>query len=112
MLNKETCWYIYLIKTQDGVLYTGITTDISRRLAQHQQGKGAKFLRSKGQLTLVYQLAVDDRSMALRLEYRIKRLSKNLKERIVTEQPNFKQLIDFDQSLWLATENINKKVDK
>lgn len=104
MLNKDTRWYIYLIKTQNGLLYTGITTDISRRLTQHQQGKGAKFLRGKGQLTLVYQLAVGDRSMALRLEYRIKRLSKKLKERIVAEQPDFKQLIDFEPSWWLVAE--------
>ena len=42
-----TPWYLYLIRTADNALYTGITTDVARRYQQHQQGKGAKALRGK-----------------------------------------------------------------
>ncbi|MGP6213224.1 DNA damage response exodeoxyribonuclease YhbQ, partial [Escherichia coli] len=47
-----TPWYLYLIRTADNKLYTGITTDVERRYQQHQSGKGAKALRGKGELTL------------------------------------------------------------
>ncbi|MEQ9970243.1 GIY-YIG nuclease family protein [Pectobacterium carotovorum] len=80
-------WYLYILRTVAGTLYTGITTDVSRRLNQHQTGKGAKALRGKGELTLVFHCLVGDRSDALKLEYRIKQLSKNQKERLVQDQP-------------------------
>ena len=44
------CWFLYLIRTADNRLYTGITTDVSRRFCQHQTGKGAKALRGKGEM--------------------------------------------------------------
>ena len=46
------CWFLYLIRTADNRLYTGITTDVPRRFRQHQAGKGAKALRGKGDLLL------------------------------------------------------------
>ena len=49
-----TPWYLYLIRTADNKLYTGITTDVERRYQQHQSGKGAKALRGKGELTLAF----------------------------------------------------------
>lgn len=76
-------WFLYLIRTADNRLYTGITTDTARRLQQHQTGKGARALRGKGELTLVFAEPVGDRSQALRLEYRIKQLPKREKERLV-----------------------------
>ena len=69
------------------MLYTGITTDVARRLAQHQAGKGAKALRGKGELTLAFHCQVGDRSTALKLEYRVKQLSKIQKERLVNHPP-------------------------
>ena len=84
---KDSHWYLYILRTVAGALYTGITTDVSRRLNQHQTGKGAKALRGKGELTLVFHCRVGDRSDALKLEYRIKQLSKNQKERLVQDQP-------------------------
>ncbi|MEQ9877377.1 GIY-YIG nuclease family protein [Pectobacterium aroidearum] len=80
-------WYLYILRTVTGALYTGITTDVSRRLNQHQTGKGAKALRGKGELTLVFHCLAGDRSNALKLEYRIKQLSKSQKERLVQDQP-------------------------
>ncbi|PHM62150.1 GIY-YIG nuclease family protein [Xenorhabdus ishibashii] len=87
MKTKVSNWYIYLIRTQNGALYTGMTSNISRRFMQHAAGKGAKFLRGKGPLTLVYQSPVRDKGMALKVEYRVKKLSKQQKERLVIDQP-------------------------
>ncbi|WP_434997936.1 GIY-YIG nuclease family protein [Pectobacterium brasiliense] len=84
---EDSHWYLYILRTVAGTLYTGITTDVGRRLNQHQTGKGAKALRGKGELTLVFHCRVGDRSDALKLEYRIKQLSKNQKERLVQDQP-------------------------
>jgi putative endonuclease len=68
---------LYLVECRDGSLYTGIATDVSRRIEEHAQGaKGAKYLRGKGPLKLVYQQAIGDRSLASKVESRIKRLSK------------------------------------
>lgn len=76
-------WSIYLIRTSDGALYTGITNDVPRRLQQHEQGRGAKALRGRGPLQLAFTRKVGSRSTALKLEARIKRLAKAQKERIV-----------------------------
>lgn len=79
-------WHLYLIRTASGMLYTGITTDVQWRLGQHQCGGGAKSLRGKGPLTLVFQSPAGDRSRALRWEYRVKQLSRAQKERFVALQ--------------------------
>ncbi|MBW3163148.1 GIY-YIG nuclease family protein [Ferrimonas balearica] len=81
-------WFLYLVRTRSGHLYTGITTDVERRFAEHQAGapKGARALRGKGPLTLVYQSPAGSRSDALKAEYRIKQLSKSAKEALVSSQ--------------------------
>lgn len=85
MLNN---WYVYIIRCSDNSLYTGITTDVSRRLLEHQsQGnKTAKYLRGKSPLNLVFQLEVKNRSSALKIEQKIKQLSKSEKEKIIIQQ--------------------------
>jgi putative endonuclease len=66
---------VYLVRCGDGSIYTGIATDVTRRIAEHEDGgKGAKFLRGKGPLELVYQREIGSRSLATRLEYRIKQI--------------------------------------
>lgn len=89
-----TPWYLYLIRTADNALYTGITTDVTRRFTQHQAGKGAKALRGKGELQLAFAALVGERSLALRIEYRIKQLTKRQKERLVTGDGTFEALLD------------------
>jgi len=80
-------WHLYLIRTKQNALYTGITTDVSQRLAEHTAGKqGAKYLRSKGPLQLVYQTEIGTRSLASKAEYRLKKLTKFQKESIVSRQ--------------------------
>lgn len=75
---------VYLIRCSNGDLYTGIAIDVQRRLREHQCGRrGARFLRGRGPLELVYQRPIGDRSRALQLEYRIKRLAREQKEALV-----------------------------
>ena len=79
-------WSIYLLRCGDGSFYTGIATDVSRRIGEHEKGKrGAKCLRGRSPFELVYQRSVGDRSVATRIEYRIKQLPK-------IEKANLQQL--------------------
>jgi putative endonuclease len=81
-------WYLYMIRCKDNSLYTGITLDIQRRFEEHQDiagsGKGAKFLRGKGPLALVYSTSVATHSAALKLEYKTKKMSKAKKEGMIS----------------------------
>lgn len=78
-------WFVYMVRTAHGALYTGISTDVQRRLAEHQAGapKGARSLRGKGPLELVYTSPAGDRSQALKLEWRIKQWPRQRKEALV-----------------------------
>ena len=76
-------WFIYMVRTASGLLYTGISTDPLRRLRQHQSGKGSRALRGKGPLTLVWRQGVADKGEALRLEYRLKQQPKSFKEQLI-----------------------------
>ncbi|PZD71332.1 hypothetical protein C1752_06611 [Acaryochloris thomasi RCC1774] len=88
-------WHLYLIRTRLGTLYTGITTDVQRRLAEHagKGNRGAKYLRAKGPLTLVYQVEIGNQSLALQAEKRIKTLAKPQKEKIIAAQLDSKRLL-------------------
>ncbi|HOP15231.1 MAG: GIY-YIG nuclease family protein [Gammaproteobacteria bacterium] len=79
-------WHLYLVRCNDGSLYTGISTDVQRRLAAHGASRGARRLRGRGPLELVYTQAVGDRSQALRIEYRVKKLSRAEKERLIRRE--------------------------
>jgi putative endonuclease len=80
------CWSVYMLRYGSGRLYTGISTDVQRRLAEHQAGKGARALRGRGPLQLVWQLSVGEQSLALRLEYRLKQWPKARKEALLLGQ--------------------------
>ena len=95
MQTKAAVWFLYIIRTAKQSLYTGITTDVARRLHQHQMGKGAKYLKGHQDFTVVYQLSVEGRATALKLEYRIKQLSKIQKEKLVLLSPNLDELFTF-----------------
>ncbi|GGW73055.1 GIY-YIG nuclease family protein [Alishewanella tabrizica] len=84
----EQQWFLYMVRTANGQLYTGISIDPLRRLRQHQGelAGGAKALRGKGPLALVYQHAYADRSTASKAEYRLKKQSKAAKELLISEQ--------------------------
>lgn len=72
-----------MIRCKGNKLYTGITTDVQRRFSEHQAGKGAKFLRGKAPLELVYQTKVGSHSDALKYEHQTKKLSKAEKEALI-----------------------------
>lgn len=72
-----------MLRCCDGSLYTGITTDIARRVAEHNSGKGAKYTRSRRPVELVYQEECDDHSHALRRELEIKALSRAGKMKLI-----------------------------
>ena len=79
----EKSWKLYILRCRDGSLYTGITTDVEKRLAAHNAGKGAKYTRSRKPVELVYQEACDDHSHALRRELEIKALTKEEKLKLI-----------------------------
>ena len=78
-------WFVYLIRCSSGTLYTGVTLDVDRRFQEHQsQGKkGAKYLRGKGPLELVYREELPDKRSAYQLEAKIKKMTKPEKEEYI-----------------------------
>ncbi|MDH5454626.1 MAG: GIY-YIG nuclease family protein [Gammaproteobacteria bacterium] len=71
---------LYIVRCANGALYTGIATDVGKRFAEHESGpRGAKFLRGRGPLQLVFSEVVGDRARATRLEYRVKQLKRTQK---------------------------------
>lgn len=75
--------YTYIIRCSDNTLYTGWTTDLNRRLLSHNQGKGAKYTRSRTPVTLVYFEEFADKRAAMRREYEIKQLTRQEKEKLI-----------------------------
>ena len=86
MPDLTPSWFVYLLRCSDRSLYTGITTDLTQRLHEHNHSdKGAKYTRGRRPVSLVYQEKLKSRSDASRREYRIKKLSKKKKEQIVRD---------------------------
>jgi len=75
--------YVYLVKCQDGTLYTGYTTNLKRRIKEHNTGQGARYTRGRAPVKLVYYQDHQGRSQALKEEYRIKQLSRSSKEELI-----------------------------
>ena len=70
-------WSVYLVRCKDDSLYAGVALDVHRRLEEHREGKrGAKYLRGRAPLELVLRRELGDRSLALKVELRIKKLSR------------------------------------
>ena len=78
-------WYIYILRCGDDTLYTGITDDVDRRFAAHCAGKGAKYTRGRGPLTLVYTEEAEDKSAALKREHAIKKLTRAEKLNLIED---------------------------
>lgn len=73
-------WHLYVLRCKDGTLYCGITNDLERRLAKHNAGKGARYTRGRGPLTLLRSWPQRNKSAALRAEISFKKLSRACKE--------------------------------
>ncbi len=86
---EQKAWLVYIIRCADSSLYTGATNDLPQRLAAHEAGRGAKYLRGRGPLTVVYQEDGYGHGGALQREAEIKRLSRTQKLRLIeTAQRN------------------------
>lgn len=77
--------YVYVVECSDGTLYTGYTTDVKRRVAEHNEGTGAKYTRGRRPVELVHVEAYDTQSSALQREHAIKQLRRAAKERLVQD---------------------------
>ena len=89
-------YYTYIMRCEDGSLYTGITTDVQRRLKEHQ-GKlsgGAKYTKGRMPTKVEVVWQSDNRSLASKLEYRIKKLSKQDKELLIQDPQRMAQLLE------------------
>ena len=79
-------WHLYILRCGDGSLYTGITTDVEKRLEAHRAGKGAKYTRGRSPLELVYRECCGSHSDALKREAQIKKLSREQKQTLITSK--------------------------
>ena len=87
-------WLVYIILCSDNSLYTGITTDVERRFAQHAAGSGAKYFRGRSPQQLVYLEKDHDRSSASRREMEIKKLRHNEKQQLILSAGNQIEVLD------------------
>ncbi len=78
-MSADSAWYLYLLECTGDSIYTGITTDVARRFAEHLSGKGAKYTRSRKPIRVLGQLRFETKSEALKAEIEIKRLSSTQK---------------------------------
>lgn len=83
--TNRMSWKVYIVRCSDNTYYTGITTDMDRRLNEHNSGKGAKYTRTRTPVELEETQEFPDRSSASKEEYRIKKLSRTQKEELIGE---------------------------
>jgi putative endonuclease len=79
-------WYVYILKCNDGTLYTGITNDLDKRVSSHNKGTGAKYTKTRTPVEIVYYEEAADRSEASKREYQIKKLSRLAKENLIVSK--------------------------
>ena len=80
---RSDIWFLYIVRCADGSLYTGIARDVQARIAQHDAGKGARYTRGRGPLTLCAVRRCRSKGKALSLEHAIKQLTRSEKERLI-----------------------------
>ena len=97
--NDQSAWWLYIIETRSGKLYTGIALDVERRFAEHGSGgaRGAKFFRSDPPRKVVFRWASGSRSQASRDEAVVKRLNRQQKLQLVRGELALADLRAFDQ---------------
>ena len=78
-----TPWYVYLLQCSDDSLYCGVTTDLERRVQEHNNGIGCRYTKSRLPVRLVWSAETPGKSEAYKEEYRIKRMSKTAKKELV-----------------------------
>ncbi len=83
---KKQHWLVYILRCSDGTLYTGITTDIERRLEEHNNGTGARYTRARRPVKVVFNINAKNRSEASSLEIQIKKLTRKQKIQLIKNQ--------------------------
>jgi len=86
-MSSETnnIWHVYIVQCKDQSLYTGITTDLSRRLEEHNTSdKGARYTRTRRPVVLIYSERTESRSVASQREYAIKKLTRKNKLALIS----------------------------
>ena len=99
-MERNKCWAVYILRCSDDTLYTGITDDLPKRLKAHNEGKGAKYTRGRGPVTLVYNELCPDKSTALRREYTIKQLTRKEKLSLVDKMLTKISIRPYEQADW------------
>ena len=81
--GKTTENYTYILRCADGTLYTGWTNDLTKRIAAHNAGNGAKYTRSRRPVELVYYELFPTKEEAMQREYEIKQMTREQKEKLI-----------------------------
>lgn len=92
--QRRDVWWVYLVQRGDGALYTGIALDVAARFAAHCEGRGAKALRGRGPLQLVWRKRVGTQGLALRAEARVKKLKPDVKRALGKQPRRWRRLLD------------------
>jgi len=91
--NKTNIWWVYFLRCNDNSLYAGVTTDIHRRIDEHNNSKlGAKYTRARRPVSLAYLEEASNKSIACQREYQIRHLTKAKKELLVSKYSQTKQV--------------------
>ena len=94
-----TEYSVYIVRCGDNTYYTGIAADVGRRLGEHQtSARGAKYLKGRGPLSLVFSATIGDRSAASQVEYRIKKLRRVHKEALIDGRATLAELLSDQES--------------
>lgn len=78
-MSEDKSWVVYLVRCSDDTIYCGITNDLEARINKHNAGKGAKYTKTRRPVVLMKSFTVSGKSEALKLEYKIKQLSREEK---------------------------------
>jgi len=88
-------WFVYLVECSDKTLYCGVTNDLAARVAAHGTRRGAKYTRQRGPVRLVFARRCRDKTHAMRIEYRIKQLTRPQKIALVAEPSRVQRIIRY-----------------
>lgn len=99
-VDKEAVWSVYLIRTRLNTLYAGVTTDVDRRFQEHASNskKGARYLRGKGPLALMWHQEIGDKREAMSLEYKIKQIDRKKKLSLIHGSLTLDDIFDLPKS--------------
>jgi len=89
-MSENSGWRVYLVRCRDATLYCGSTTDIARRVGEHNSGNGAKYTKSRRPVELVWSTPAKSRSDAFKKESAIKKLSRKQKNLLVESRGSLK----------------------